>query len=109
MSFENLFDDDDSLHSATNENDSNNADHMDVIKEEYISFKGRYVKSVVLVIAMVDNLFTRSVWSGHPIATQPTATHFEIDALLQVKGKLSPLIGDQLKIDSSNTKKHLEL
>ena len=109
---DNWFDDDDNLPSAANENDNNfnnNADHMDVIAEENTSLKGRYVKSVALVIAVVNKLFTRSVWSGRPIATHPLANHIEIDALLQVLRKSSPLIRDQLKIDSSNIKKHLDI
>ena len=57
---DNWFDDDGSLPSAANENDynyNNNADHMDVIEEEDTSFKGRHVKSVAPIIAMVDKLF----------------------------------------------------
>jgi len=78
VSLDNWFDDDESLPSAANENDNNfnnNADHKNVIEKEDTCFKRRYVKSVAPIIAMVDKLFTRSVWSGRPVTTHPPATH----------------------------------
>ena len=58
---------------------------------------------------MVDSLFSRSVWSGPPIVTHSPASDYEIDKVLHVLRKISPLLGDHLKIDSSNMKKHTEL
>jgi len=68
-----------------------------------------YAKSIRPVITMVDGLFKRSMWSGLPVATHPPASNYEINDLLQVLRKISPGIGDQLKIDSSNVNKHPEI
>ena len=58
---------------------------------------------------LVDSLFSRSVWSGLPIVTHSHASDSEIDKVLHVLRKISPLVGDHLKIDFSNIKKHPEL
>jgi hypothetical protein len=47
-------------------------------------------------------LFTRSIWSGHLVVTHLPAPDYDIDAVLKVLRRISPFIGDQLKIDSSN-------
>ena len=74
-----------------------------------ISFKDEYAKSSKPVMAKVDSLFARSMWSGVPIATHPSTSDDDQDKLLSILRKISPSIGDKLQIDSSNIKKHPEI
>ena len=73
------------------------------------TFKETYVRSVHDIIGKVDSLIKRSVWSGREVVTHPPALDVDIDVVLQVLRKISPLIGDHLKIDSSNIRKHPEI
>ena len=75
----------------------------DAIEEECTpSFKKQYATIIKLVIAMVDKFFARSMCSGiHVVAHHPILA---IAALMQVLRRISPSIGDNLKIDSSNIK-----
>jgi len=60
-------------------------------------------------MAKVESLFAKSVWSGLPVATHPLACNEDKEKLLNVLRKVSPLIGDHLKIDATNIKKHPEI
>ena len=44
-----------------------------------------------------------------PVATHPLASDIDVGKLLDVLRRISPLIGDELKIDSTNIKKHPEI
>jgi hypothetical protein len=61
------------------------------------------------VMAKVDSLFARSMSSGVPIETHPPTFDDDYEKLLSVLRKISPSIGDQLQIDSSDIKKHPEI
>jgi hypothetical protein len=74
-----------------------------------LTFKDEYAKSIQPVMAKVDSLFARSMWSGVAIATHPPASDDEQEKLLAILRKISPSIGDRLHIDSSNIKKHPEI
>jgi hypothetical protein len=74
-----------------------------------LSFKEDYAKSIQPVMAKVDFLFARAMWSGIPIATHPLASDEDHEKLLSILRKISPSIGDKLQIDSSNIKKHPEI
>ena len=86
-------------HGAVNEVETNAA----------LSFKDEYAKSIKPVMAKVDSLFARSMWSGVPIATHPPASDNDQEKLLAILRKISPSIGDHLQIDSSSIKKHPEI
>ena len=70
------------------------------------SFKQDYRKSIAPVLALVERLIGRAVWSGNPLETHRPASESEMAAVVGILRKLSPLVGNQLKIDSSNIKKH---
>ena len=57
-------------------------------------------------MAKVESLFARSMWSGLHIATHPPTSNDDEAKLLDVLRKISPLIGDHLKIDASNIKNY---
>ena len=81
-------------------------DDIMLIEPRAPSFKETYVSTVRPVIARVDALIARFVWSERQVVTHPPASDADVEALLRVIRKISPLIGDHLKIDSSNIKKH---
>ena len=67
------------------------------------SFKQDYYrKSIAPVLALVERLIGRAVWSGNPLETHRPASESEMAAVVGILRKLSPLVGNQLKIDSSN-------
>jgi hypothetical protein len=72
------------------------------------TFKEDSVTSLHLVMAMVESLFLGIVWSRRLIVTHSPASNYEIDNVLQVLRRKSSVVGDHLKIDSSNIKKHPE-
>jgi hypothetical protein len=69
-----------------------------------MSYKEEYVKSIQPVTAMVNMLFSRSMRSGHPAVTHTLASILEIVVVLKILRTLSLIIGENLKIDSSNIK-----
>ena len=71
-------------------------------------FKEDYAKRVPPIISMVESLFDVPCGLCElPIVTHSPASNY--DKVLQVLRKISPLVGDHLKMDSSNIKKHPEL
>jgi hypothetical protein len=68
-----------------------------------------YASSVNPIIAKVDALIALYVWSGREVKTHPTASDAEIYVMLQVLRKISAMIWDELKIYSTNIKKHAEI
>jgi hypothetical protein len=79
--------------------------------EAYIAlyFKEDYVKSKEQVMEKEHSLFTRFAWRRRPVATHPPKSDIDVGKLLDVLRRISPLIGDELKIDSTNIKKHPEI
>jgi hypothetical protein len=73
------------------------------------SFRNTYAASLTQVIKLVDKLFARSMWSGRHVVTHPPAHDSDIAALMQVLRKISPSIGESLKIDASTIKNHPEI
>ncbi len=61
-----------------------------------LSFRDEYAKSTTPVMAKVDSLFARSMWSGVPIATHPPTSDDDQEKLLAILRKISPSIGDKL-------------
>ncbi len=73
------------------------------------SFRDDYAKSFAPVIKIVDMLFARSMWSGNPVATHPPSSGSEIVDVLQVLRGISPIVGEELAIYSSNMKMFPEI
>ena len=96
------------MHGVVNEVATNTASLL-ATTNTALSFRDEYAKSITPVMAKVDSLFARSMWSGVPIATHPPTFDDDQDKLLAILRKISPSIGDQLQIDSSNIKKHPEI
>ena len=84
----------DDMHGVVNEGVTNTA----------ISFKDECAKSIKPVMAKIDSLFARSMWSGIPIATHPPTSDDDQEKLLAILRKISPSIGGHLMIDASNIK-----
>jgi len=78
-------------------------------EDQPLSFQKDYVESIRPVIEMVKARIDRSTWNGHAILTHHMASMAEVDAGLEVLRTISPGIGSNLQIDSSNIKKHPEL
>jgi hypothetical protein len=74
-----------------------------------IAFKDEYAKSIKPVMAKVESLFARYIWSGVLIATHPSTSDDDQDKLLDILRKISPSIGGHLQIDTSNIKKQPEI
>jgi hypothetical protein len=72
-------------------------------------FKEEYGKNIQPTMAKVQSLCARAMWSGRPIATHPPASNVDMDKLLDVLRRISPLNGDTLQIDSSSINKHHEI
>jgi hypothetical protein len=69
------------------------------------SFREDFVRSIQPDVEIVNILFSRSMWSGIPIVTHTPASMAEIVAGMKILRTISPSIGYNLKIDSSNIKK----
>ena len=69
------------------------------------TFKETYVSSVQPISRNVGSLTKRSIWSRREVVNYPFASNIDIDPLLHVLRKISPLIGDHLITDSSNINK----
>ena len=74
-----------------------------------LTFKETYVNSVQPIIRKMESFIKRSIWSGREVVTHPSALYVDIDAILHVLRKICALIGDHLKVDSSNISKHPEI
>ena len=74
-----------------------------------LNFKETYGNNVQPIIRKVESFIQRSILSGREVLTHPSSLDVDIDALLHVLRKTSPLIGDYLKIYSSNISMHLEI
>jgi len=70
------------------------------------SLERRYRKSRALVFLLLQDLIGRSVWAEHPIETHLHASESEMALVLAVLTTASPLVGDQLQIDTSNINKN---
>ena len=57
--------------------------HVGTVESETsaMSFKEVYASIIRPVISTVDELFTRSIWSRHPVVTHLPASDSEIDAV----------------------------
>ncbi len=73
------------------------------------SFRQDYETSIRPIMSRVDALIARSMWSERAVATHPPASDAQIGEFLQVLRKISPAIGDNLQIDSSNMRKFPEI
>jgi hypothetical protein len=74
-----------------------------------ISFRDEYAKSIKPLMAKVNSLFARSMWSGVPIATHSPTSDDNQEKLLVILQKISLSTRDQLHIVSFNFKKHPEI
>jgi hypothetical protein len=74
-----------------------------------LTFKQTHMNSVQPIIRKVESFIKRSIWSGCEVLTHSYALDVDIDALLHVLRKTSLLIGEDLKIYSSNISKYPEI
>ena len=104
----NWYEDNDNDYIPSDMDDNDQRDILstkEIIQEENntLSFKREHVT------AMVNMLFSRSMWSGRPVITHTPAYISEIAVVLTILRTTSPLIDENLKIDSSNINKFPEI
>ena len=109
----NLYGDDDNESLSFNADDNDRSgiyDKEDFIEEENntpSSFSEDYARSTQHIREIMNMLFSRSMWSGRPKVTHTPAYMPAIAVVLKTLRTISPVIDENLKVDSPNIKKFL--
>ena len=80
------------------------------VNTERIIFEDEYAKCIKPIMAnKLESMFARYMCSGQQIATHPFVCNDDEEYLLAILRQISLLIGDHLKIEARNIKKHSEI